>query len=71
MAKGICPIGIQDFPKIIEGGFSYVDNTRFVANLLPLYAPSVEKSDSPFNIERCKDDLGEGNPYSHLSKAYL
>ena len=34
----------------------------FAENLLPLYAPSTMKVDSPFNIERFKDDLYEGNP---------
>lgn len=28
------PIGIQSFPSIIEGGYAYVDKTRFVANLV-------------------------------------
>ena len=28
------PIGIQSFQKIIEGGFTYVDKTRFVAQLV-------------------------------------
>ena len=30
----IYPIGIQSFQKIIEGGFTYVDKTRFVAQLV-------------------------------------
>ena len=28
------PIGIQSFPKIIEGGYTYVDKTFFVAKLV-------------------------------------
>ncbi len=28
------PLGIQSFPKLIEGGFAYVDKTSFIAPLV-------------------------------------
>ncbi|MDE7410358.1 MAG: ATP-binding protein [Muribaculaceae bacterium] len=34
MAKNRYPIGIQTFEKLIEGGFTYVDKTRFIAQLV-------------------------------------
>lgn len=40
----------------------------FAENLLPLYAPSTEKSDSPFNVERFKDDLYDGKPESFMER---
>ncbi len=40
----------------------------FGQNLLPLYAPSTDKPDSPFNIERFKDDLYDGDPYGFMER---
>lgn len=40
----------------------------FAQNLLPLYAPSTDKIDSPFNIERFKDDLYDGNPHTFMER---
>ncbi len=34
MATNTYPIGIQTFPKLIEGGFTYVDKTPFIAELV-------------------------------------
>lgn len=34
MKENKYPIGIQTFPKLIEGDFTYVDKTRFVAQLV-------------------------------------
>lgn len=34
MATQKFPIGIQSFPEIIEGGYSYVDKTRLIGNLI-------------------------------------
>ncbi len=34
MAANTYPIGIQTFPKLIEGGFTYVDKTPFIAQLV-------------------------------------
>ncbi len=40
----------------------------FAQNLLPLYAPSTKKINSPFNLERFKDDLYEGNPEDFMKR---
>lgn len=40
----------------------------FGQNLLPLYAPSTDRPDSPFNIERFKDDLYDGDPYGFMER---
>ncbi|MDE6010260.1 MAG: ATP-binding protein [Muribaculaceae bacterium] len=34
MAQLKYPIGVQTFPKMIEGGYAYVDKTRYVAELV-------------------------------------
>lgn len=34
MAEEKYPIGIQTFEKLIEGGFTYIDKTRFVTQLV-------------------------------------
>ena len=34
MAKLKYPIGIQSFPEIIEGGYSYVDKTNLIGKLI-------------------------------------
>lgn len=40
----------------------------FAENLLPMYAPSTMKVDSPFNIERFKDDLYDGDPEKFMHR---
>lgn len=34
MSQTRYPVGIQSFPKIIEGGYAYVDKTHFIAQLV-------------------------------------
>lgn len=34
MTQQAYPIGIQSFPKLIEGGYTYVDKTRLIATLI-------------------------------------
>ncbi|MDE6479043.1 MAG: ATP-binding protein [Muribaculaceae bacterium] len=40
----------------------------FAQNLLPLYAPSTDRPDSHFSIERFKDDLYDGDPNSFMKR---
>ena len=40
----------------------------FAENLLPLYAPSTARLDSPFSIERFRDDIDAGNPYGFMDR---
>lgn len=40
----------------------------FAENLLPLYAPSTAQSNSPFNIERFRDDIDAGDPYGFMDR---
>lgn len=40
----------------------------FAENLLPLYAPPTSKPGSPFNLDRFKDDLDDGNPYGYMER---
>ena len=40
----------------------------FAENLLPLYAPSTTKSNSPFNIEKFRDDIDAGDPYGFMDR---
>lgn len=40
----------------------------FAQNLLPLYAPVTSRIDSPFNLERFRDDLYDGDPYGFMER---
>lgn len=40
----------------------------FAENLLPLYAPSSSRSDSPFNLDRFRDDLYDGAPECFMKR---
>ena len=40
----------------------------FAQNLLPLYAPSTTRPNSPFNLQRFQDDLYDGKPEAFMER---
>ncbi len=47
---------------------NYEVEVGFAQNLLPLYAPATTKTNSPFNLERFKDDLYDGDPEAFMKR---
>ncbi len=47
---------------------NYEVEVGFAKNLLPLYAPSTKKLNSPLNLDRFQDDLYDGNPNGFMKR---
>ncbi len=47
---------------------NYEVEVGFAQNLLPLYAPSTEQLNGPFNLQKFQDDLYDGNPEAFMNR---